>query len=255
MTSYRISFQLYSARKFPPVEAQLATLAAIGYDAVEPYGGVFLDDTAGFRAKLDEAGLASPTAHFPLALLDGDRERTIDLARTLGVETVILPHLAADARPRDASGWKAWSSRLADHAAALGEAGLKLAWHNHDFEYRPLADGSRPIDHILGPPGVLWEPDIGWIVRADCAAEEELEKFKGRVAAYHIKDAAPEGVTADDGWTDIGAGTIDWPALWPAIERAGSDLLVLEHDEPSDWRGFAEHSYTYLADLLGRRRA
>ena len=52
MTNYRISFQLYSARKFPPVAAQLEALAAIGYDAVEPYGGAYQGDVGGFRELL-----------------------------------------------------------------------------------------------------------------------------------------------------------------------------------------------------------
>ena len=35
MANYRISFQLYSARNFPPIEKNLEVLAAIGFDAVE----------------------------------------------------------------------------------------------------------------------------------------------------------------------------------------------------------------------------
>jgi hypothetical protein len=40
--------------------------------------------------------------------------------------------------------------------------------------------------------------------------------------------------------------------LWPTISGSGANLLVLEHDEPSDWRGFAARSYAYLAKLTGR---
>ena len=58
----------------------------------------------------------------------------------------------------------------------------------------------------------------------------------------------------DDGWTDVGAGTIDWKALWPAIAGTGATLLVLEHDNPSDWRSYAAHSYEYVAGLAGGRR-
>ena len=87
MTTYRISFQLYSARKFPPVEGQLEALAAIGYDAVEPYRGAYDGDIAGFRKRLDAVGLACPTAHMPLDALDADRNAVVGQA--------------ADARPRD----------------------------------------------------------------------------------------------------------------------------------------------------------
>ncbi|MCR4283027.1 MAG: sugar phosphate isomerase/epimerase [Bauldia sp.] len=252
MANYRISFQLYSARNFPPIDGVLEGLAAIGYDAVEPYGGNYLDDAKGFRAKADALGLAIPTAHVPLQLLDEDRARAVDLAKTLGLETVILPHVGGDARPKDVEGWKAFGRRLNQHAGHLREAGLKLAWHNHDFEYLPLADKSRPIDHILAGGGVLFEPDVAWIARAGADIAAELAKYGSRVAAFHIKDTAPKGVTKDDGWTDVGAGTIDWKALWPTIARSGATLLVMENDNPSDWRAFATNSYKYVNGLTGR---
>lgn len=253
MATYRISFQLYSARNYPPLEAQLSALAGIGFDAVEPYRGAFGDDAAGFRKKIDAVKLACPTAHLPIDLLNSDRAAFIGIAKTLGLETAILPYIVAENRPKDAAGWTAMGARLADHAAALAESGLKLAWHNHDFEYHPLADGSRPIDHLVGAAGVMFEPDIGWIVRAGCDPKVEIAKYAKKVAAFHVKDTAPKGVTADDGWVDIGAGTIDWKGLWPTIAAASSNLLVLEHDNPSDWRGFAERSYRYLAALTGRK--
>jgi sugar phosphate isomerase/epimerase len=254
MANYRISFQLYSARKFPPLEAQLEALAAIGFDAVEPYGALYEADPGGFRKKLDAVGLPCPSAHVALATLDADRRRAIAIAQTLGLETVIIPHIAAEKRPADTAGWKALASRVSGHAAALAEAGFKLAWHNHDFEYHQLPDGSRPIDHLMGAPGVMFEPDIGWIVRAGCQPKTEIAKFPGKVAAVHVKDVAAEGVTADDGWTDVGAGTVDWKGIWPVIAASGVELLVLEHDNPSDWRSFAARSHDYLAGLVGAGR-
>ncbi len=254
MPNYRISFQLYSARKFPPIEKHLETLAAIGYDAVEPYGGAYQADPKGFRALCDASGLKIPTCHMPLADLDGDRAKVIDAAKTMGLETVIVPAVPQDQRTQSAAGWQALGARLSEHAEALKAAGLKLAWHNHAFEYVKLNDGSRPIEHLLRGANVLWEPDLGWIVRGGCDIATELGKFQGKVAALHIKDLAPAGVTADDGWTDIGAGTIDWKALWPTIEKTGTDLLVFEHDAPSDWEKFARTSYTFVSGLIGRKK-
>lgn len=252
MATYRISFQLYSARDSGPIDGQLEALAAIGYDAVEPYGGNFLADPKGLRAKADALGLTIPTAHMPLAELDKDFGHALDMARTLGLETVVIPHIAPPDRPETVDGWKAFAGRLAVHAARLKDAGLKLAWHNHDFEFRPLPDKSRPIDHLLAADGVLSEADLGWIVRAGCDVAAEVERFGKSIAALHIKDTAKEGVTEDDGWTDVGAGIIDWVALWPAIGKTGADLLVMEHDKPSDWRSFAANSYKYVSGLIGR---
>jgi sugar phosphate isomerase/epimerase len=252
MANFRISFQLYSARNFPPIDSVLEGLAAIGYDAVEPYGGNFLADPKGFRAKTEALGLAIPTAHVPLAELDKDRGKAVDMAKTLGLETVVIPHVGGADRPTTTDGWKAFGKRLSDHAAYLGKAGLKLAWHNHDFEYARLADGSRPIDHILAGGGVLFEPDVAWIARAGSDIATEIAKYGAKVAAFHIKDTAKPGVTKDDGWTDVGAGTIDWKKLWPTIVKSGATLLIMENDNPSDWRSFATNSYKYVNGLTGR---
>lgn len=252
MATYRISFQLYSARNFPPIEKQLDTLAAIGFDAVEPYGGAYQADPQRLRDLCDAAGLAIPSCHVPLAELDADRVKAIDTAKTLGLETVIVPAIPHDQRSKSTDGWKALGARLSEHAAALAPAGLKLAWHNHAFEYETLPDGTRPIDHLLADPQVMWEPDLGWIVRGKADIATELKKFPGRIAAFHVKDLAPEGVTVDDGWADVGAGIIDWPGLWPTVAAAGTDLLVLEHDAPSDWEAFARNSYRFVAGLAGR---
>ncbi len=253
MPNYRISFQLYSARNFPPIEKHLETLAAIGFDAVEPFGGTYKADPQGLRNKCDALGLAIPTCHMPLADLDADRAAVIDQAKILGLETVIVPAIPAEQRTQDAAGWQALGARLHGHADALKVAGLKLAWHNHAFEYVTLPDGSRPIEHLLSGADVKWEVDLGWVTRGGADIATELAKFKGKVAAFHVKDVAPEGVTKDDGWTDIGSGTLDWKALWPAIAAAGTDLLVFEHDAPSDWESFARNSYRFVAALIGRK--
>jgi len=251
MATYRISFQLYSARNFPPIEKQLDTLVEIGFDAVEPFGGAYQADPKKLRDLCDAAGLKIPTCHMPLDELDRGISQAIDTAKTMGLEVMIVPAVPHDQRSKDADGWKALGARLAQHAAAARAAGLKLAWHNHAFEYTTLPDGSRPIDHLLAE-GVMWEPDLGWIMRGKADVPAELAKFAGRIAAFHVKDLAPEGVTVDDGWTDVGAGIIDWTALWPAIASAGTDILVLEHDAPSDWESFARRSYTFVAGLTGR---
>ena len=166
MPDYRLSFQLYSARNFPPLEAQLETLAELGYDAVEPYLEVYEADPAAFRALADSHGLPMPSVLSKLAYMDQNPEKALEAAQVLGARTIILPYLFPDERPRDAPGWQALAQRIAGHGAKAAEAGLALAWHNHDFEYVALADGSRPIDHILAHSEVGWQPDVGWLSRA-----------------------------------------------------------------------------------------
>ncbi len=63
------------------------------------------------------------------------------------------------------------------------------------------------------------------------------------------KDTAPLGTKKDDGWAPTGDGIIDWKALWPLFLKTKADHIAVEHDNPSDWRVFAQRSYDYLKSL------
>lgn len=84
--------------------------------------------------------------------------------------------------------------------AKAERAGLALAWHNHDFEYAPTTNGSRPIDLILEhAPSIGWEADIAWMVRGGADPCAELQRYTGRVPACHVKDLAAPGTARDEG--------------------------------------------------------
>jgi hypothetical protein len=42
---------------------------------------------------------------------------------------------------------------------AVEREGLRFAWHNHDFEFERLPDGTYPIELILGAD-LAWEADL-----------------------------------------------------------------------------------------------
>lgn len=248
-----LSFQLYSARNFPPLDAVLARLRELGYGAVEPYGAMY-DDPAAFRAAIDRHGLAAPSAHIRLGDLRDRPGWVVETARTIGIALVACPFLMPDERPADAAGWAAFGRELAGIAARLKSEGLAFAWHNHDFEFAALPDGSVPMQHILaGGPDVLWEADAAWIVRGGHDPLEWIARHPGRIPALHVKDIAPAGTCTDeDGWADVGEGVMDWPALWRAAEAAGTRIFVAEHDNPSDWDRFARRSRDTMKRLAGR---
>jgi sugar phosphate isomerase/epimerase len=246
-----LSFQLYSSRKFPPLAEQLKTLAALGYTNVEPFGGLY-DDVDGLAAGLKANGLTAVSGHFGLDMLETEFDRAVGIARTLGISLVVCPYLMPDKRPTDTAGWKALGERLAKVAAALGAQGLDFAWHNHDFEFFPLADGSLPIQHILADPSVKLELDVAWVVRAGVDPKPWVQGYAGRIASVHVKDIAPAGEKADeDGWADVGTGVVPWREMWPEAVKAGTRLMIAEHDNPSDFRRFAEVSAANMKALAG----
>jgi sugar phosphate isomerase/epimerase len=239
--THPLSIQLYSARNFPPVEAQLAVVKANGYDNVETFGP-WHDYPAATRALLDAQGLTAKSAHIDLETLESRPVRALEIARRLGVEIVVAPYLTPPQRPATREGWQALGSRLARIRERLVAEGLRFAWHNHDFEFVALPDGSFPIEHVLGD-ALLWEADIAWIVRGKSDPRLWLDRYRGRIPLVHVKDIAPPGkYTDEEGWADVGAGIVPWRDLWPRCLAACAEIMIAEHDNPSDFQRFARVS-------------
>jgi sugar phosphate isomerase/epimerase len=236
-----LSIQIYSARKFPPVEAQLATAARAGFDTIETFGP-FYEDPRAMRRLLDAHGLRARSGHFSLALAEEESDRALEIADILGIETIVVPWIAPDQRPRDAKGWADLGARLARIGGWFAAKRRRFAWHNHDFEFAALPDGSLPIEHILGEH-LLWEADVAWIVRAGVDPKPWIARYAGRMPLVHVKDIAPDGQRVnEDGWADVGAGVVPWAQLWPLCVASGAEIMIAEHDNPSDFDRFARVS-------------
>ena len=105
--THPLGVQLYSGRKFPPVEAQLATIARHGFPNVETFAPYY-DDVEATKRMLDAHGLSARSGHFSVAMLQSDGDRAVEIARRLGIEIVVAPYLAPADRPATAEGWKAF---------------------------------------------------------------------------------------------------------------------------------------------------
>ena len=245
-----ISFQLYSARNATPWEGVVKTLAGLGYTQVEGFGANF-EDATGFRSLLDQNGLSMPSGHFSVDMLENEPEKALEIAKALGITRVYCPYLDESERPNDAAGWAAFAARLEAIGERMRAGGVAFGWHNHDFEFVACDDGTLPMQTILdGAPNIDWEADIAWIIRGGADPFAWISANKGRITAAHVKDIAPAGECADeDGWSDVGHGTVDWAALMTALTEAGVDLFVMEHDNPSDATRFATRSIEALRQM------
>ena len=237
------SYQLYSSRNFPPLSDTLAMVAGAGYTAVEGYGGLY-EQAAELAAQLKANHLTMPTGHFSLNMLEHEVSHALTVATTLGMEKIYCPHIMPDERPTDAAGWHAFGARLDRIGAPYREAGFGFGWHNHDFEFKALPDGTIPMDAMLaGGAGLEWEMDVAWVIRGGADPLAWIAKYTGRITAAHVKDIAASGENAaEDGWADVGHGTVDWAGLMTALRAAGVTHFVMEHDNPADHHRFATRS-------------
>lgn len=245
------SYQLYSSRNFPPLGDTLRMLADLGYAEVEGFGALFGEDAQveSLRAALAETGLRMPTAHFGFDLL-ATPDRALRVAEALGVSKVYCPFVMPDDRPTDKAGWTAFGEKLAAAGRPVLDAGLKFGWHNHDFEFAPV-DGAFPMDLILlADAGIGLELDVAWVVRGGQDPLAWMSKYADRITSVHVKDIAPAGENADeDGWADVGQGTLDWAGLMKAAEQTAAEHFIMEHDNPSDHQRFAQASLAYMTSL------
>lgn len=246
------SYQLYSSRNFPPLADTLKMLAAAGYGAVEGYGTLYADAASvdAMAAGLAATGLKMPTAHFGLDMLEENPQGAVEVAKRLGIERIYCPWMPPEMRPTTRQGWHDWGARLERAGAPIRAAGLGFGWHNHDFEFTPLPDGSAPMTALLeGGPALEWEMDVAWVIKGGADPAAWIAAERGRITAAHVKDIAPKGENAaEDGWADVGHGIVDWRALMTALRGAGVAHFIIEHDNPSDHARFAQRS---LASVKG----
>ncbi|MBU1297225.1 sugar phosphate isomerase/epimerase [Marinomonas sp. UCMA 3892] len=245
------SFQLYSARNTKSLDEVFALLHQAGYQQVEGYGGLYgqLDE---LKSLLEKHQLTMPTGHFDLTMLENNIQQALYIAKTLNMHTIICPYILPDQRPDNAQGWFELGQRLEAIREKTINAGFEFGWHNHNFEFEALADGSLPMTQILeGGPNIKWEMDVSWVVKGGQDPIEWLTKYRDRICAVHLKDIAPEGECQDeDGWADFTHGTLPWREWWPVVRSTPASAFVMEHDNPNDLSRFANRALTGAKALL-----
>lgn len=238
-----LGFQLYSARFEDSLDAKLKVLADLGYGLVEPYRAMY-EDVEGFREKLGRYGLQAKTGHFGFGEIRENPDHMIDVAKTLGIDVMVISAVPVPERENTLAEWKALAAEVAKYGKMFSDSGLRFAWHNHAYEFAVLEDGSTPMQLLLDAnPDMLWQVDIGWVYRGRQDPSTWFSKYGDRVFSIHLKDIAADGECLDeDGWADVGHGVLDWSMLWPMITKLNPEVFTVEHDKPSDYRRSAERS-------------
>ena len=243
-----IGLQLYTVRSLMArdFDGTLARVAGIGYREVE-FAGYFGHTPAQVRAALARYGLTSPSTHIALPADDEAWKRTLGEANTIGHDWVTIAWLDAPLRSAPAD-WARIADRFNHLGALARQAGLRFAYHNHDFEFERAGRGFR-FDTLLmrtDPALVDFEMDVYWVTKGGADPMWYLRHHAGRFPMLHLKDAtaAPERRMVD-----VGAGSIDWVALLTQARAQGATHMFVEHDEPADPLASIRASYSYLSTL------
>lgn len=247
-----ISIQLYSLRDYGDLDRQLDAVAEAGYRNVETIGSHFAD-AEGTAAKLRARGLKAPSGHVGMLDLRERLDWVVDAARAIGLEQLFMPAFPDEERKGDGAHWKRLGAELGEIARRMEGSGIRFGSHNHHWELEPMEDGRPALAHFFegaaGAP-LAWQADVAWLARGGADPSEWLARESARIISVHVKDIAPAGEKVDeDGWTDVGSGTLDWERLWSQARSVGAKWMVVEHDKPKNPAEFARASFDYLSRL------
>lgn len=240
MNKKEIGLQLYTLREelSKNVKVTLEKVAASGYTNVETYGFSIKDQFWGLspvelKNILDENNLKAVSGHYNLGsfLYDGNSAEVIaaiEAAKILKSDFLTVPWIDEPFR-KNIDDYTKIASRLNQAAKMCADAGLKLAYHNHDFEFQKH-DGVTGYEILLNETDknlVCFELDLYWVVRS---GNDPLQLFKenpGRFKMWHVKDMDKKNQDLN---IEAGSGLIDFKPFFAAAKQSGMVHFFVEQE-------------------------
>jgi sugar phosphate isomerase/epimerase len=251
-----LGVQLYTVRNVIGKDpaAILDAIQKIGYTEVEAIYAS-LDQ---IWSALKQTSLQPVSVHIDESIFvkgRSDLDSALSNVKERGFKYAVVPYIPVQQR-----GGADMFKRLADTLNNAGEKaksnGLKLCYHNHAFEYKPL-DGKTGLDILMSETQkdlVSLELDIFWATVGGHDPVELLKAYTGRVALVHLKNKARSFTKTQynenvphDAFKEVGNGSIDIPAVLRAADSAGVEHYFVEQDQtPGDPIASLRQSFQYL---------
>ena len=242
-----VGVQLYTVRQAmrQDFDGTLARVARIGYRKVE-FAGYFSRTPQQVKAALDTHGLVAPSTHMQPDVLEKNWEQTIADAHVMGHQYITMAWID-ESRRKTPDDWHRIADLFNRSAETAKKAGMGFAYHNHNYEFVPLPDGTLPYDLLTAntdPRTVCLEIDLYWIASKGIDPFIYINRYPGRVRMVHAKDMDAAG-----NMVDVGSGKLDFGKIFAAKAKAGLEHVFVEHDEPVDAFASIENSFRYLSTL------
>lgn len=246
----RIGLELYTLRNVMPKDPDrtLAAVRQIGYTDVELLWsfGNFGRSPAQVKAALDANGLRAPSAHMNASTILVGWERSLEIAKLLGHEYLIVPSFTPETS-RTLDDWREWADRFNEAGAAARRAGVWLAFHN-EADHMKAIDGQVPYDVFverLDPSVTRLQLDTGNLLIGGGDPMRYLAKYRDRYWTFHLKD-----VVADRSHdTRLGGGIFDFGKFLAAVPDLDSKPAYVEDESAADELGAAREDFVYLQRL------
>lgn len=238
----------------------LALIAKAGYTNVEPYGfskehQYWGTPTKDIKKILDDNGMISSSGHYGFnSYFDSgdtkDLYACIEACHILKSDFLTIPSLD-DSAKKDAETCKKTAETMNKVGELCRKEGLKLAYHNHNTEFKPFGDtyGYEIFLKETDPKLVHFEMDLYWLVRAGKKPADLFKEFPGRFPMWHVKDMDKQN---PDNNTEIGNGSIDFVPIFEASKESGMQHFFLEQEDnyKPDIAGSIKTSYDFIVKNL-----
>jgi sugar phosphate isomerase/epimerase len=243
-----IGIQLYTLRDQAgkDLKGTIAKIASIGYTSVEVIGynagkyfGLSPED---FAALFKQNNLKTPSGHYGMFnfLLKGDEDdlkKTVEDAKKLSHDFITIPFLT-DPMRTSLDDYKKLAVKFNRAGEVVKGAGMRLAYHNHNFEFKDWGGGKTGFDVLRGetdPDLLKFEMDMYWVTRAGLDPIAMIKANPGRVQMWHIKDMAGKheptfSVEGPQYFTEVGTGIIDYKEIFKHKKESGMKYFFVEQD-------------------------
>jgi len=247
MGKMKIGLQVYSvgsvaAKDF---DGTMKQIKEMGYDGVE-LAGMYGIAAENVRDILKKYGLECVSAHVAYNELIADLDKTVAAYKCVGCKYIALPYMTEENRPT-APGFDKVMENIKKISDKCKEYGIQLLYHNHDFEFAKMPDGTFALDYLYSQlPAYIWpEFDTCWVLVAGQSPVEYIKRYAGRVPVVHLKDFVGSktenmyaligidkkaDVTSEFRFRPVGHGIQDIPAIMKAAEASGTDWCIVEQD-------------------------
>ncbi len=266
---FPVALQLYSVRDnlAADFEGTLKAVKEMGYDGVE-FAGLYGHAPAEIKALCEKYGLTPISAHVPYVDMR-DNPAILDAYREIGCEFVVVPYLVEEHRPGH-PGFEEVLANLKTLVTHASDRGMKLAYHNHDFEFVKVGEEYALEVIFRENPALQTQLDTCWVRVGGEDPAAFLRKYAGRAELLHLKDyvgSKSENMYAligiDDGekkqvegpfeFRPVGYGVQNFPAILTAAEECGTRWVIIEMDRPSMGKTpleCAEMGVTYIKSIM-----
>ena len=240
-----LALQLYSVRDLAKKDfpALLKKIAAIGYVGVE-FAGFHDYDVHELSKITHDLELQPVGCHTPLPTVDNIAQISQDAA-IMGYKTLLVGLAPDDMQTTE--GINTCIEKLQSVVTLTKKQNLRIAMHNHWWEFDHLIDGKTPYEHFLQEvPKLLSELDVYWAAKAGAVSTEVLRAWSHRIPLIHVKDGDFNDNLVH---LPVGRGKMNTREILKTYDPSVVEWLIVEIDNcDTDILDAVEESYRWLVD-------